>query len=434
MAALDHPVVLSLLCKPRYLAAADAGRLELVSRRVRLFARRCRRSVTQMCVRLVVETCTKPQVLLATLADHFANLTMVVHVEPEWLAKLARLPRLSAMHLRRLSLRADSLALLNSMTGLRTLMVSEVLGDQGADVVARLCAEARPPIALGLNHLSIRRCRNASLLAACRLELLTHLWIFVPECIDNLGWREEACRLLRQCGSLTTLEVVNGELKRLQVEDLLSAVAALPGLQNFRLPGQVEVPSSWPGFWQFCDDSRICQSLTRLRLLGSAVGEQQLARRKFPNLRHVHVLDQFVDAEHIFTWQSPLESLDYYSDTAIGATELGEIWCRVHTLTTRFALSSRCVGCIELIASSTRLPSCTQLISRGRACLVYLPRPDSSLPEVAQGLGSVLALLARWPGLTLVVESLFEPLPVWKQLLRNLRGGLDHVSWLSLRY
>jgi len=79
-----------------------------------------------------------------------------------------------------------------------------------------------------------------------------------------------------------------------------------------------------------------------------------------------------------------------------------------------------------------RAPSSTSLSSRGRACLSY--RSHSADPswetgqQVAQSLGAVLALLARHPRLVLMLAIVREPLSEWAQLLRDLRGGLDHVS------
>jgi len=333
MAALDNPVVLSLLCRPRYLAVADTGRLELVSRRVRHFARRCQQRLTRMCVKQVVETCTKPEEFLATLADRFGNLTMVVHVDPEWLVSLAQLPRLSAMHLRGMKMSGDLLALLNKMTGLRTLIVSVVIGDRSLDV-AQLCAEAQPPIKLNLNHLSIQQCNDLSFLTACRLELLCHLIIFLPEGYQHSSHLEEACQQLRQCVSLTVLEVVNTLLRRPQLQPLLSVVAALPGLLHFRLRGQVEL-LSWQGFWQICDDERICRSLSRLKLWEWDGVEAQLARRKFPNLHNVEVFGHVACPERIFETQPKLESLKYSSETVRGATKLGVAVCWLQSLMTR---------------------------------------------------------------------------------------------------
>jgi len=74
-----------------------------------------------------------------------------------------------------------------------------------------------------------------------------------------------------------------------------------------------------------------------------------------------------------------------------------------------------------------------QINVHGVAWLGYNLKSEASPsrhPDAAtQGLGAILALLARWPSLPLrlrILES--DQLHEWVQLLRDLRGGLDHVS------
>jgi len=327
MASLDHPVVLSLLFKPRYLAVADAGQLELVSRRFRDFSRRYRQRLTYFNMKQVLETCTKPKVLLSTVADQFPNLGKALDVKQEWLAPMATLPRLEAMSISELTLNADSLALLKSMPRLRVLTVWKVRRDQGFEV-----DDAEP---LNLYELAVLECRNLVLLCACRPQLLTTLTLHLPE---NLRELEIACRVLRRCVNLKMLTVENQLLDSVRHELLFWAVEALPGLQDLYLPGQVEV-QSWQGFWRFYNDERICRSLTRLKMTGNH-WELQLVGRTLPNLRHLELDDQVSDAEHIFEVQPTLELLKYRSKTIRGATEFGVAQCRGRLQTTRFAFES----------------------------------------------------------------------------------------------
>jgi len=76
-----------------------------------------------------------------------------------------------------------------------------------------------------------------------------------------------------------------------------------------------------------------------------------------------------------------------------------------------------------------RSPGSAQISTKAVADLIY--DLNSELPQAAaaQGLGAVPALLARWPSLTLQLFICdLDRLSEWAQLLRDLRGGLDHVS------
>jgi len=325
MVSLDHPVVLSLLVTPRYLAIADAGRLELVSRRCRDFSRRYMQRLTRLNMHEVLETCTKSQVLRRSMADRFPNLVIAWDVKQEWLAAMASLPRLTTISVPKFKLNAGSLALLKSLPRLRALTVREVCPAE------RFGSDDEEP--LHLHTLVVLSCWDTTLLRACRPELLTTL-------VLELLWfdqeMEDAYRVLCRLVNLQTLTLVNEWMAWGDMQPLFSAVAALPGLVQLCLEGHVHI-CSWSDLGAFCDDERIRRSLTSLRVDKRDGVDQQLASWTLPNLRHVQLEYEGADVEHIFNVQIALEKLEHFSETVTYVTESGAVFrCLVRSVTTRF--------------------------------------------------------------------------------------------------
>jgi len=334
MVSLDHPVVLSLLFKPRYLGVGDAGRLELVSRRFRDFSWRYKQNLTRFCLKQVLQKCARPDVFLSTMPDHYCNLTALEMVEPVWLETMSKLPRLAAMHMTRLTLNSESLVMMNSLTNLRSLAMSEVHSEQDLDV-EQFCADSQPQIKLNLIALTFLHFQGLSLLSVCRLELLVALGLQLPASADEL---ETVCQKLRRCVSLKTLIVVNQPLRKFELLPLFSAVAALPELRDFRINGQVELPR-WSDMDMFWADAHFYHNLTNLSVVEEATGgavEWHLGRKTFPNLRRVFCSGQIASFARIFEVQSALETMDWMSGKVGFATEFGVATCWVRSRVIRF--------------------------------------------------------------------------------------------------
>jgi len=275
----------------------------------------------------VLVTCSRPDVFFSTMPHLFGNLTDVEYVVPEGLATVAKLPRLATMHLTRLTLCSHSLALLSSLTLLRTLKVSEVLSDQDVDV-------AQPPVKLSLNELSLLQCQDLAFLSACRLELLVVLVLHVP--VRVYGWHMY-CHQLRQCVSLRFLTIKKELMAGFEVQPLFSAVAALPALTDLRLDAHVEL-LSWSDVEMFWADARFIHNLTSLRVLEVAPGglvERQLGRQKFMNLVYLEVEGQLSNPARIFETQPALETLKWISETVGGPAQRRVAECLVDLQLTR---------------------------------------------------------------------------------------------------